>query len=67
MQMWEVGFYWVKSAAVPEVGQIGVWQIGFFNGEGWELGGQEGPCYDEYVAEVAEKINCPYQPELGDT
>jgi hypothetical protein len=62
----QLGFYWVKTASIEGI-QTGVWQTGFFNGEGWQLCGYEGVCYDEFIAEIADKINCPYQPTRDST
>ena len=62
--MYEIGFYWVKTATINGV-QNGEWQPAFFNGENWELCGEDGDEPETYFDEIGEKIISPQQPERG--
>lgn len=66
MASYDIGFYWVKTATIPDK-QIGEWQPAFFTGDWWEICGNDRPKPEEYFAEIGEPIKSPYQPVRGNT
>lgn len=59
------GFYWAKTHDIMGE-QVGQWQPVFFNGEEWELCGQDQPEETDFFEEIGERITASYQPIRGD-
>lgn len=61
---YEKGFYWVKTATIPGE-QVGEWQPAFFNGDEWEICGQDQSEDTDFFDFIGERIMGEYQPIRG--